>query len=70
MSAMMTVFLKSSIRDVGKVGAVGESVASGAHRALFGVGRVQRCLRGAVDASSSQPCGRVDFGRDGAYAAW
>lgn len=70
MSVMMTVFLKSSIRDVGKVGAVGESVASGAHRAWFGVARVQRRLHGMVNASSSLPCGRVAFGRDGAYAAW
>lgn len=69
MSAMMTVFLKSSVRDVGKVGAVGESVASGAHRAWFGVGRVQRRLRSVVDASSSLSCGRVAFGRGGAYGA-
>ncbi len=44
MSATMTVFLKSSVRVVGRVSAVGESVASGVHRSWGGVGRVQSLL--------------------------
>lgn len=69
MSAMMTVFLKSSVRVVSKVGAVGESLASGARRALCGVGRVEWRLHGMVNASSSLPCGRVAVVRGVAYGA-